>query len=1311
MAAPLKHPVCVPIRVDAMWSDGSTNIAPPATDFSELATATSADVPWLGTTSHVAPTSDVTLPAGVHLHWTLPSALRRGTTVYVLDYQVFNELVRQGVPCALVEALKAVGLIGQEYTLDQLNALLASLAPATNKPLKSASAFDLLATSKSYKDLVSSNSAISVATYMPIFEWDAVFLQIYGPLVVHTAARMKLPPVPNRWLVVRTDTSSGDSSAWVVESDRLTVPKADGSAPDGAGPTAIPGEFDASFVANQTPMTKADALQYLGLTTPAASWKEDSSASRLAPLTAAGHGQPDFAVFYPNCQGVFGFHDSTADQSIAYDYMIIGWFADPTNDPASASYAVAPWSTEPDLETRLSALGWTLDTKDWGLIDGSLYAVTISVTGNQCLIQPTDALDNVDVAIGNTAGEALSAYIAQGHSDSTLGVSPENIVNAAQAGVLQQALDPDGPAVIENTLHGQGFQALPGGWIWQVASQAPTDSGLSAKTPDNVTVTITDAMAQALNTLNSAQIGFDRTQARLQDERHMVFTDWVRAMHLGTDDAQAGPNSIFPNGGISANSHMQLVFQAGTTVLAAANTIDTASIGGSSDADMLAYKALIALYQAHTAAAQQLASMPGGSDCLLRRQPAPRYWRPNDPVIMMTETSGQDLVSRPANPLPYQSIQDQSFLTLQLLTAGTGTPTYLPNSWDTNAAVPAATVLEGAVSQVLSLSCAVSWRPLSLCWETQFQQFPGAGAILPQAPDKPPFQVVDYATNFITSNFEPDKSGIDFVPASGKTASSNNIGFYRGRVPLSSHASETMRARILQLTGQTKNPPQSSSDLTLPGALGSGLSKTLISAAFDNNATTLSQTLNGFSDHLLMLDRLAQISIFDPQYTESWNMGAAPAWDALSQSFLPQIGLQSRSSPAQNNIYNPIRAGKCEVTNLTLVDAFGQTRTWTYSPSPLNVVISESLPNETSSVAGAAPAFFLPPRLAQASRLLFRWLAADGSNDAESNQAPDTTPVCGWVALNRIDENVMIFTADGTLVGWIPDGGGAMTYLPGRSAADLMDPFLLQVVNQAETSGSTFFDDIDTALLTIEPRSHRQHASRSILESRPLAIARTSLQLQLAGIPAPHQGYEALATMSLLDDGNPATGPAPSPFIVREDCAFTAVNFPVSLGDVSMDDDGLVLYWPVDSGTIASSYTLVGADAEAGPNLQPTLPLQCAPWAAATQVLLLLDPRAPVHVTSRILPVKDITIPPAMYADAVRNMEYLMQVGPVLTPDNAVAMPLPTEICGSWSWVYKPGSSGEFRTATPVRVDDKFHPKAEPAVLRTGFLKAGADNA
>lgn len=521
-----------------------------------------------------------------------------------------------------------------------------------------------------------------------------------------------------------------------------------------------------------------------------------------------------------------------------------------------------------------------------------------------------------------------------------------------------------------------------------------------------------------------------------------------------------------------------------------------------------------------------------------------------------------------------------------------------------------------------------------------------------------------------------------------------------------------MRAQILQFTGQTDDPPTSADELALAGALDNDEIRTLLWSAYSSTATTLNQALSGFHNRLLMLNQSTQISDFSNTYEVggSGTQVPYPTFDTDHQSFYPQIGSQRRASPEQSDIYNAIRAGMCEITSIELIDSFGQTRLWSYSTLPQNTYISETLPHEPAGALDVAPQFFMPPRYTQPARLETNWLATDGTNAWENGHSPESSPICGWVALNRVNATVLIYDGDGTLLGWTPAEGGNVTYLPGKSAADVTDPWLSQALAQIGAGGSRFFADVNTALLTIEPRSASSVMPSAVLESRPLALARVAFSLELDGVPAPHQGYEVLATCELdPDSGLPVEDAGSPPFTACESLGFENVLMPVRLGDVSMDDDGLVLYWPITDDAIAAEYDLVGSPAEQQTGDEPALLLSAAPNAAPQQALMLFDPRAPVHVTGGIIPVRSLTIPPDMVARATAQMDFLMQVQSILTPADSPQFPLPSEIKGSWSWLYPQGDTWSDQV-TPTQSDTIIHANAAPAILRDGFLKASQDD-
>ena len=1310
----MKQPIAVPIRIDAMWSDGKTELSPPTVDFSALEKAVPSEGenfsntnPWLGDTVENPSNELAPLPQGVHLHWTLPEGLRHGTTVYVFDYAVFNELVQQGMPCALVDKLKAAVVIEQEYTRKDVEGILTALAGQSGKLLSDAD-FRLSKKPKTYKHLISSDDKIKPETHTPNLSWDPIFVQLYTPMIFKQAAKMKLPPVPDRWLIVREDKNTTNSVAWVLESDRLTkAAETDETplAPAGTGPLAVPAQFSAKKIRKWDKVTKAEIAHFLGFHQEASGWTETNDLQRLAPLTATGYGLADFSMFYQNCQNVFGFHDSTASEDVKYQYTVIGWFADANNDPLSSDYNIQPWATNHETtEKRCEALGWSVDGgTDWSNITSSVYSCSITVNSADCTVQSETDLNDIEVAIGNTAGEALAAYLADGDSTPTLGVKPETIINAAQAGVLRQVLEQDGATLVENTLYQQGFQPINQGWVWQITFQPPKDAGLGS-TPDNPTQTeipMSEALDTALSELNAAQMAFDQAQSRQEAERHLVFADWCRTLHLGTDVDKNNEN-VFPNGGTqnSANSS-NLLDLSGTMVNKSAESITKASLGGADLDNMPTYKRLQQLYLCYKAVQSELSTLSDAHQYVLRRQPAPRFWQAHDPVVMMCGTTDDnELTTFPAS-------QQQGKLVLNNTYTPAGTaPSYLPDSWANNKNVPASTYLAGIVSQSEPIDCASSWRPLSLYWQASYRPFKDTGSITAKKSSddlEAEYTNTPYKTDFITSQFKPGATDLDLVPQQGIDVDSEvQPSDYFGRIHLSPHALGTLHQQILQLTGQKQDPPADAKDLELPGALGQGNTQALIEKAYASKATTLSQTLHGFHDRLRMMRPIPQVSVFDCNYVEAqWNRNGntgkkdGQTFDSCSQSFYNQIGNQKHTSPQSSDLYQPIRAGKCELTELRIVDAFGQIRQWNQSTD--NTYISETLVNETkANDSDAAPAFLLSPRLAQPSRLLFRWLAANEKDQVESTQAPHTTPIFGWLVLNRVDETIMVFAQDGTLVGWVPAAGGTMTYMEGKSEGDLSDPYLSQVATQLQASKSTFFERITEALLTINPQDHRQHANQSVLASRPLALTRARLQLELLGTPTPHQGYAGLGVQSLDNNNNPTLVPG-TPYIDRPDCDFTAVEFPVRLGEVGMDDDGLLGYWTTSNQTISAGCTFVGEGTAAAPAIN----LTSAGDGSTAEVLLLMDPRAPVHANPGILPIKDIKIPPNMYAKAVQNMRYVMRTRDVLTPADSYLMPLPGQAAG-WQWFTADDLTPQSMNG---KIDDQVHTTDQPAVLRTGYLQ------
>jgi hypothetical protein len=97
-------------------------------------------------------------------------------------------------------------------------------------------------------------------------------------------------------------------------------------------------------------------------------------------------------------------------------------------------------------------------------------------------------------------------------------------------------------------------------------------------------------------------------------------------------------------------------------------------------------------------------------------------------------------------------------------------------------------------------------------------------------------------------------------------------------------------------------------------------------------------------------------------------------------------------------------------------------------------------------------------------------------------------------------------------------------------------------------------------------------------------------------------------------------------------------------------------------------------------------------------VTLLLDPRAAVHVTTGLLPVQTLRIPPDVYAASLAALRVGFLAAPVLLDAARPHVPVPAETGFEWSWTtvgapdrpLRPaqgGSDAHFPDAPPSLVD------------------------
>lgn len=425
---------------------------------------------------------------------------------------------------------------------------------------------------------------------------------------------------------------------------------------------------------------------------------------------------------------------------------------------------------------------------------------------------------------------------------------------------------------------------------------------------------------------------------------------------------------------------------------------------------------------------------------------------------------------------------------------------------------------------------------------------------------------------------------------------------------------------------------------------------------------TLSQALGGFNDALLMRHLVMQTPVEDPTGFSDYQ--------AFAQEVATALGRDIYSSPRPENDFNPIRSGIMRINQLRLVDTFGRSH-------PL---YSGTLgKTHHMEVPGKPDMVHLRPRFVQPARLDFRWLSAhDG--EQEMNNHPATSPICGWLLANNLDNSIMVFEQSGDSLCSLGPGDSQAAILrhpPGPKGgqafdlAEITNPFLRTLVNhllQQTMADGGFLQDfitvIDSSLDNIDPENHAQHANIALLMSRPVAVTRGCLKLELAGLPAINHDMNVFRNDLVRNS--------------RQSEAFTEVDIPIRLGEYNQLNDGLVGYWVEDQeGFRGDKFYAPQSNAVQNPHIvsrgQEKFNLNKSLSEAADFLTLLVDPRGKIHATTGVFPTSVIELPPEQYMDALNRIAITFLSTPLLSDSQQVQIPLPAEAGYRWSWLANTG--------------------------------------
>jgi hypothetical protein len=441
------------------------------------------------------------------------------------------------------------------------------------------------------------------------------------------------------------------------------------------------------------------------------------------------------------------------------------------------------------------------------------------------------------------------------------------------------------------------------------------------------------------------------------------------------------------------------------------------------------------------------------------------------------------------------------------------------------------------------------------------------------------------------------------------------------------------------------------------------------------------------------------------------------------------------------NLYNkftPLRSGVMRISQLRLVDTFGRIKPVVESGINPEIITCQSLtiPSNLKPPQSWHDPIYLPPRLAQPARLNFRLLSATQSEEKkknsrslveeEMNDSPATSPICGWILPNNLDNSLTIYDNLGNAL-VIIDRKAKLRSIPGRDQTNeeiaetiaKTNPYLKQMVRYLRDQGEKFFTDflttVNKSLETIDPEGFAQNQAISLLVSRPLALVRGKVNLELQGIPAISQNITDFSADVIVNPN-------------RSTADFQKLKFSVRIGEYQQFNDSLVGYWLETAESTYKDSTFYAPQSCYVPHQQiktlfdnatdptPDTPInleQTLEGETAQTLVMLIDPRGQINATCGVLPAKRISIPPEQYLPALQSIAVTFLSAPLLSDlnpienENQIKLSLPEVPGYVWSWVGKDGTTWSNR---PLHSVDSLSISSSPQKIYDGWLKLTRKN-
>ena len=1149
------------------------------------------------------------------------------------------------------------------------------------------------------------------------------------------------PFVPNRWLVTRflVETAGQKPSvkAWVIESDAFNSKKSGSS-------TTYPNPDS-----RQTPV-----VGYLGAKHPLDSWAEVNALPLF--LRAPGPGDLSWSAVFRNVDNVFALYDLPDTQGTC-TYSVMGWYSQPEADPLYGAGG-EPFISEEEWQALMHAQGWALSSDDeaftatedamhafqlWlrehpqtgapeatekqlqlasqTLCHGLVYGLSWEGTDHSYEIAPIlDEGRPPAIAVGGNAAEAVAAFMAKQLSSSEGDV--EDLLLAFQADQLTTWMED--PAQFAFACHENRFDRSTGGIVWTVVLP---QSGEEHSGDGSQQILLDEKQTVALGELVEGQRQLETAIRRLASARWQLYADyWKVEKGAPVEDDYLNRRS--------------------------------------KELDQFT-KAVADLTEQRDAQKDKLEALLG-NQFRLKPSAAPQFTRPTDPVVLVAAAGADTKLEEPED------------IGTKLLTRFTGQTVGGILIDGANIIPEMGTVRLDAADLKIALSeldaaalpkeTASLWMegmlldPGNSLWFAQLAtakaavKKPTPAALKQLAERIEKQQSVIWSDRYLHASVVAEKAG--FEPEVNGTALRvpSKLAVAKWRAPWtplyldweiewwpSAPSPQKMFAPwTLGEVDFTLSKPEMDEEagerLTVrslltsayPAVLHSKLSAFLDAHPDVSQRQELHEALKNLARPDLMVQSLTGLG----EWLQSRRAEARPkiSDSKIVEQTLGVPGLLADTNKdGHSQVYNPLRAGHFRIRKLEVVDAFGQVLSGQTGDGLVLPIRSKSL---TPAGDFSKSTLQLTPRVSQGLRLLGT-LVDRNDDKIASNSSDSTSPICGWLLPNHLNESLMVFDAEGESLGEIirveTDRGRSLRWdaAPGKdqplgSPPAIENRHLLGMVRSLLSQGTTgtqpldeLLDLIDVTLWSTDLLPANTGGNMTLLIGQPIALVRAAFQFELEGDPIYQQDWDLMGKQS--DEG------------------FPAVQIPFRVGDMRLSTNGSLGYYVTDDykvchamygydpamGSVrrtvrrpqvtnrtlmqhvSAARKLLGATLDASGYIRTgsELRLQCG-GQDRVLVTLLADPRGVVTAASGTCPIHSVALPNGPVNAAMKNLRASFRMGPLLLQPQATTMPLPTGIAGKWSWIERTGVTF-WREDGPVRQQDsQAQLPATLPTLREGWL-------